>query len=50
MANPEPKYRLGLIITEELKRTPEEDSAAKIFCFTHDGWSAYIYRLAKESR
>lgn len=38
MANSESKYRLGLIITEELKRTPEEDRAAKLFVsHTMDG-------------
>ena len=38
MTNPEPKYRLGLIITEELKRTPDEDSGAKSFVsHTMDG-------------
>ena len=31
MANSKPKYSLGLIVTEELKRTHGEDSAAKIF-------------------
>ncbi len=31
MANSKPKYRLGLIITEDLKRTPEEDLAARSF-------------------
>lgn len=31
MANSKPKYSLGLIVSEELKRTPVEDSAANIF-------------------